>query len=362
MKIGIITFHRAKNMGAMLQAYALQSVLNERIGNCEIIDYRNEDLEDNYRLKKVSEVAGLKAKIKLLIMRRKNINFENVRNDFISKYLKLSKTIYNKENISLSNSEYNQFVTGSDQVWNTKLNYDDMNYFLNFVDDNKKKNSYAASIGTSELSRDLKSLIRNQLKNFNNISVREIEGKKILDSILPNKDVKVVLDPTLLLTIDKWDAITDESIKNKGNYIFVYVVADTPYLISFARKLAKNNNCKIVYFSNGYKKYPGVINLNKLSPNEFLGYIKYAKYVLTSSFHGFCFSVLYNKDFYYELDMRKNNNNSRLNTLASLLNLKDRELIDGSAKNYDMIDYDSVEILLNKLREESYKYIDLLKE
>lgn len=361
MKIGIITYHRAKNLGAMLQSYALQQTLEKYIGDCEIIDYRNEKMENNYKVKSTKEIKSIKGKIKNLLLSKKNKEFEKVREDFNSKIQKISKKTYNEKNIKEVNSEYDLFVTGSDQVWNPKLNYKDSNYFLSFVEDNKKRNSYAASFGTNKIDEEDKKEIKKELEKFNKISIREKEGQDIIKQ-LTNKDAELVLDPTLLLNEKNWDNLIEENRLVKEKYIFLYTIAHTPSILDFARKLAKKEKCKIIYFNSGYKKYSGMQNLNKVSPQDFLNYIKNAEYVVTSSFHGLCFSIDLHKNFYYELDKGKENNNSRLTTLTNVLGLESRKILDGKCKDTKDIDYNEIEKKLNKEREKSKNFIKNLSK
>ena len=340
MKIGIITYHRAKNLGAMLQSYALQKTLEKYKGKCEIIDYRNEKMEESYKVKKIWECKSLKEKIKNILFMKKNKAFEEVRKEFNEKVQTISTKKYNKNNIKEANNDYDLFVTGSDQVWNVKLNYDDENYFLNFAEDNNKKNSYAASFGTNKINEEQKEKICNQLKTFNKISVREEEGKNVVRE-LTGRNSELVLDPTLLLNKYEWENMINNERIEKEKYIFVYVIAYTPTLLEFARKLGKERNCKVICFHTSYQKYRGMKNLTKVSPQDFLNYIKNAEAVVTSSFHGMCFSINLQKEFYYELDENKVNNNSRLKTLATTLNLEDRRIINGKCIN-NRINYSEV--------------------
>lgn len=356
MKIGIITYHRAKNLGAMLQSYALQKTIEKYSGNCEIIDYRNENMEEAYKVKKTNEIKSIKEKIKNILLKKKNVEFEKARDEFNSKVQKISIEKYNKENIRRANNIYDVFITGSDQVWNPKLNYKDNNYFLDFVTDNKKKNSYAASFGTNILESKEKEIIKNKLKDFNKISVREKEGQEIVEK-LTNRKADVVLDPTLLLNKKQWENLMENKRLEKERYIFVYTIASTPTIFEFAKRLAKEKRCKLICFNSSYKKHLGMKNLNKVSPQDFLNYIENAEYVVTSSFHGLCFSINFQKQFYYELDENKQNNNSRLITLTQMLNLEDRRIENGNCKSKGNIDYNNVNNLLEKEREKSIKFI-----
>ena len=355
MKVGIITYHRAKNLGAMLQSYALQKTIENNIGNCEIIDYRNKNIEYSYKVKKIKEIKGIKEKVKSVLLMKKNKNFEEVLNNFINKYQKISSEIYDEKTISKANQKYDLFVAGSDQIWNPNLDYKDKNYFLGFVTDNKRRNSYAASFGTNILDNNDKKWIKEELEKFNKISVREQEGKEIVKDLI-DKECQVVLDPTLLLNYEQWENIIPKERPQEEKYIFVYLIAATPTILDFARNLAKEKNCKIICFHNNYYKYKEMKNLDKLSPNNFLNYIKNAEYVVTSSFHGLCFAINFHKKFFYELDENKTNNNSRLVTLAKMLNLEDRRIINAQCEDNE-IDFSEVEKRLEMERKKSIKFI-----
>ena len=205
MKIGIITFHRAVNYGAVLQAYALQHALEGLGAQAEILDYRNRYIEscyDPYSLKG-NKLKAL-AKIALLggVRRKKNEAFRS----FNKKYLRLSEAVY-KDSEQLAGAEkfYDAFITGSDQVWNTSCADFDPAYFLTFVKDKKKKNSYAASFGLSEIPKEYEAEYKKRLAGYRQISVREAQGRALVKE-LTGRDVPVVLDPTLLLTEKDWAA------------------------------------------------------------------------------------------------------------------------------------------------------------
>ena len=138
MKIGIITFHRPINYGAVLQTVALSRKINDMGGEAEIIDYRNELQERSIQNLNFKTAKGAKSKIKSLLFSKVNnkkvIKFQ----EFLRMNSNLSKKTYDKNNISETNNIYDLFITGSDQVWNLNLTNKDYNYFLKFVDNDQK--------------------------------------------------------------------------------------------------------------------------------------------------------------------------------------------------------------------------------
>ena len=301
MKVGIIIFHRAINYGAVLQAYALQTVIKKLGHNVEMIDYRCTLLENQYSAyQAIKNSKSLKYTIylflkKLYPMVKKKINVEK----FIDKYLNLSQPYY-KNSIKKAEGIYDKVFTGSDQVWNYNHADFDKTYFLDFISDTSKKCSYSASIGVSELPDYVVEDYQRLLGTFGNLSVREISGKRIINNILPEKEVEVSIDPTLLLDKEAWEKVADKN-RFKQNYVLVYELIPSDSLVEYAKKIAKEKNIKVFRISSDMKKVRGVKNLYGVSPQEFVQLIANAQVVCTNSFHGTAFSLNFNKCMYVEL-------------------------------------------------------------
>lgn len=345
-----MTFHRAMNYGARLQAFALSEVLSER-HDVSIIDYKCDYIDaDYYKNKNLKK--SIKSFIKLIIyrkheldVRKKNERFKAFNND----YIHLTGE-FTANTIDVLNSEFDVFMSGSDQVWNTRITQEDWNYFLTFAE-NTKKFSYAASFGGSFLEADKREQIRDALSTFKSILIRENTGVDILTELgLYNEKVKVVADPVFLLSKEKW--IQSVNLKQySGDYILVYIVAKQTNLINYVNQLARKEGLPI-YWINLYgelKKCPdGFIEIADAGPKEFLEWILNAKYVVTTSFHALAFALIFNKPFYYELNTSSNNNNSRLQNLADIFKINDREITDQCYKPQKMLEWN----LLNGILEE----------
>ncbi|MGL5822885.1 MAG: polysaccharide pyruvyl transferase family protein [Sarcina sp.] len=352
MKIGILTFHKAYNYGAVLQAYALQKSFTKVGVDCELIDYMNKKLLETYTIKSLRKTNGIKEKIKWILTNKDKIilgkNFEH----FFKYHYNLSNFKYNENNINECEKKYDKIVVGSDQVWNNTLQGNDKNFFLGFMEDNKKKYSYAASFGSKEINLKLEDI--NSLKGFQKIFVRE---KNVIPKLKEyGLKAEQVLDPTLLLNKDEWKTLVKDIRCNDKNYILVYKVADTPNLVKFSNELAKNKNKKIVYIDSTYKKYINMKNKKTLSPLEFVSYFINADIVVTSSFHGVAFSINLEKEFYYDLDNRANNNNSRLESLIDNLGIKKRNI--GDEISFAKLDY---AIISKRLEDERIMSLNNLK-
>ena len=338
-KVGIITFHRAMNCGAMLQAYALQEVLNKKF-SVYILDYRCKNIEYLYNYKRkpsgyVRFAARYILKHSIVVQ---EINRARLFIQFSNDYLHKSKK-YNSRNIHKANNEFDLFVAGSDQVWNPKLSDADWNYFLDFADDSKKY-SYAASFGGETIEEEYKVRVASCLSTFKSILTREHSGLDILASLgVENDNVGSVCDPVFLMSKEEWISQFDLHSKKKG-YILIYFVAEQTNSVELAKKTADKTGKKIIYYNSfGAKNIDDSFeNCIEAGPIEFLSLIYNADLVITTSFHALAFSLIFNTPFVYELSKYVRNNNSRLENLASICEVNARRL--NSIENFEFKDID----------------------
>lgn len=295
MKIGIITFHRAHNYGAVLQCYALATTLKELGHDVEVIDYLPTQFKVEYSIypfKHLSFFRKITQLLKLLPILDIKIKRSKAFNSFI-KTLPLSKESYDETNAKFW--EYDTIIFGSDQIWNPTLtNNKDNVYCGNFPKLGKKFVSYAASTNPKLLRKEYQAYFEGIINRFDSISTREVSLTDYLNEL--NRGVsQVVLDPVLLLTKDQWKKIAIKPIEN--HFLLVYTVPQHPQIIQVANQLAKEKNLQVIEIR------PNVHNIRKknylqtVSPAEFLGYIMYADYVLTTSFHGTALSVVFERQF-----------------------------------------------------------------
>ena len=358
MKIGIMTFHRAWNYGAVLQAYALQQAIQSRGHDCEIIDYRNECIENTYTLwphMQLSpkgcfrEIANVPVK-----MKRKAV-FESFRNTF----LKVSP-MYTKENIEHANEEYDGFLLGSDQIWNHALTGADMNYLGAYISQDYKRNSYAASFGERDIAEEYIEEYRNELSKFNKIAVREKSAeKRILE--LTQKTALNVLDPVFLLDKKAWQEI-DTKKKAPYPYIFVYQLqGDNTQTLRYAQYLAKQTGLKLIEFQawpNLKRKKTKPIYAGH--PKTFLSLMQNAEFVVTDSFHCTAFSIILEKQFWARINPIKEVFRTRVGNLLQELNLQERILPEELErwKYNEQINFSSAKERLEKEICKSQQYID----
>ncbi|MGD6794157.1 polysaccharide pyruvyl transferase family protein [Metabacillus indicus] len=355
-KVGIITFHRAINYGAVLQVFALQEKLKEIGVEPYVLDYRNTKLEQHHKPMRLSMSRGIKNFL-IFLMFSRNYNKKYIAfREFSKKYLNVSETYYNINDLENADSKYDKYITGSDQVWNYKISDLDEAYFLTFTKDNSKKNSYAASFGVKSIPEDKSQEYYGLLKGFNSLLVREKQGAQIVNKLL-NKDVNVVLDPTLLVTKDKWLEFAKDTVNEK--YILVYAFGGSNNIMEFAKNLANEKGYKIIVISSTYKTSSiNVQYVKSAGPEQFLGLFKNAQFVITNSFHGTVFSINLNKQFFTEFLPNSVGTNSRMEDVLELFDLKDRQLLNSNtdvAEN--LIDYEEVNRILEIEREKSISHL-----
>ena len=348
-KAGIVTINDFNNYGNRLQCYALQEALKKI--NVKPENIYNDNFSIRIRLKKIKNII---IKTILNYDNQNNVNrrrkaFKNFnKNICFSKY----KIHCSKIKKDFSN-EYDFFVTGSDQVWNLNLKSISDIDFLHFAPD-KKKNSYAASLGVSEVDDAKKDYYKKMLSNYNSISVREDAGKKIIEDITLRKDVEVLLDPTMLLNDKDWDKVAKKpKALNNQKYILIYFLGE----LSEERKkeiskFAKEMDCKIINVLDKNSVFYGT------GPSEFLYLEKNAELICTDSFHSSVFAILYKTPFLiFRREGGNLNMNSRLDTLLSKFELKDRVYKGKITKDMISLDYSNAYRILTKEREKSFEFM-----
>lgn len=341
----ILTFHSSRNYGAVLQAYALQKKLGEISCLTEILDYRNEKIEEELRLWTCKN-RGIKpftrALLAYLFRLRKKLAFEI----FLHKYVRKSKRIH-KGDLKAISCSYDIFVTGSDQVWNTDLTDNDDTYFLDFVDEDKCRIAYAASFGDGQIVIDEN--VKQLLGKFQLITLREEKACTMVKEAL-SEDAKVCCDPTLLLESDRWKALASRCIKKKG-YVFLFMIDESRKLAAYAKRLAEEEGLSVVSNKNCFSFFLHI------SPNDFLSWVLYADFVVTNSFHGTVFSLLFEKKFVSHRFTEEGKPKVRIIELLDKVCLGHR-VTDNQTLNIDAEeDWKAIGNKLSEMRVESWNYM-----
>lgn len=385
MKIGIITVQRAPNFGAQLQCYALYSYLRGQGHDVEIIDLLRPFHSAYIKSKKYKPVQTLpirkifskwiRPKIKRLLSSdfRKNLEKErsflqmhqseflrlNEKFALFENKMKYSRAYKSIDDLYDNPPNYDVYITGSDQLWNPSQPYCVEPYFLTFVKNGGIKMSYATSIGVSKLPRTMIQQYVGWLKTYKKISVREQTAVKILSNEgLDN--IERNIDPTFLVSSQEWKQL---AIPPKiDNYLFYFTLSQRVDLLQAALDIAKTNNLKLVYRKKTNRMEmddPDVIGLIDISPEEWLGLILHASYVITDSFHGTAFSIIYRKDF-SSIIPNESKRGSRISDMLDLFGLNKRLISEEMPmKALCNIDYTNVNAILQREIEKATKYLIL---
>jgi hypothetical protein len=357
MKIGIITFHYALNAGAILQAYALQTILLRLGHEVEFIDYRPQKkytfrhfiAKSPHTMwnKWIDILNGIK-------YRHKNI---------FKKVLRCSEIRYYSEIELLEYPPlYDLYIAGSDQIWNV-LRYVEKCYFLHFVPKGCRKIAFAASLGQCKVPKHLHDEIKQLLSNFELISIREKKGVKFIQSLLTEKIIYHIQDPTCMLVGQDYFHIAEFPTEN--SYIASYMLAEldkSQYKI--IETIKQNLNKPLINLRNP----DTCIRLSKaknkiVTPYQWLGYVINSDFMICSSFHAVMFSLIFHKPFIViqpESTM-KQGGNARINSLLEPIELI--ELCIFEEKNISTIlqksiDWHFVDIYLQDSAKNSFNFLE----
>ncbi len=342
MKVGILTFHRANNLGAVMQCYALQRYLTLCGHDVNIIDYHCKAVEMQYDILNPRVLWSRKnifASLRVYLdrirqcqsLREKGKGFDKFR----QKYLRLTEPV-----VALhSKMDYDVLITGSDQVWNLHItNGVDRLYFLcGPLPERIKRVAYAVSAADKfDIFDDNLSEVLCCLNRFDSISVREVSLKDYLTSKL-KRTIYSCVDPCFLIDREEYDKMTIPSNVSKP-YILVYQMTYIEAANEAAEKIGRDYGYEVMYYYGGAA--PNRKNSHTIvNPQDFLGKIAGASLVLTSSFHGIVFSIIYEKDFW---TFEYSGNGRQLN-LLSLLGLRDRMVSSSKQIVLDKhVDYSTV--------------------
>ena len=366
--IGIITYHHYYNYGTMLQALALQEKVEQLGYQAELIDFKQDNSLSRYemlklRIKRMPVYIKERKKYRALADSREKINEKNeLFEQFYKTYLHVGKKKYTTTQQLMENPPvYDGYVVGSDQTWNPFVANSPEAFFLPFVENKSKKGSYGPSLAVKSLSDEKEKEYRKKLSNFSFLSCREQDGAQLLSRIT-QKEVKCVLDPTLLLSAKEWGKYCEFEIP-KEPYL-VYFLGEKSEHRRAVEKIQKLTNWKIISLpaaylemeNNDYKKVWG-------GPKEFLSLIRGAALICTDSFHGTMFSINFQRNFFSfckSSDSEESSENSRLYSALNIFGLSNRIIhnMDNLTAEDISIDYKNVIPILEEQRRDSIEYLE----
>lgn len=326
MRIAILTFHRAYNCGAMLQAWALKTVL-ERMGHTvefPVLNHVGE--EPRWRPWFSGFRSGLRWGIDCIRRFEENLLSIPVTDISYSRYRSFRCHYLPERFCSIDELEkhYDLIIAGSDQIWNPVCAREDAPLFRGEgISAAIRKIAYAASMGDNPLQGEELSKVVACLDRFDRISVRERLPVEVL-SKFTNRTIDETLDPTLLLTAEDYAEIAGGSVPNEP-YLFAYILWTDSFFMNTIRALAQRLGVRcIIAPCYQYSRYRAPKDLTYgISPDRLVQYARHAKYVVAASFHGTVMGVTFNKPF-LSLRAQVDEHESRPASLLRLTGCEDR--------------------------------------
>lgn len=348
MKIGIITIVYAENYGAVLQCYALKHYLQKECNtDIDVVDYHSNADKIGYSIifnslfYQCSWINYLKYLLKLPFLIKSTLIHKKVFRAFRRNVLKPQ-----------NNTSYDLLIYGSDQIWAYAPLYGGYNnIYWGDEYSAKKKITYSASMGNVSCVDN--EFIRKHVNNFDCISVREKELKDFLQDFT-KKEISHTIDPTLLLKKEQWSDFCKDGIVKDHEYILVYDLHNNDIIKRLKNIIANEKKLKVIEIYGYPKLHENSDSNSGFTPQDFVSLFKNASYVLTSSFHGTAFSIIFNKNFY----VSQSTNKGRVMSLLESLDLQNRFISDISSFEDRDINYLIANEKLEKLRNESANYLN----
>lgn len=351
MRIGILTFNRTINYGAILQCYALQDILCREGHEVSVINYKQPYIEiysslfswkyvwiHRYHPGNIFRYIKSYNKRKYIF-----VKFKDFRNRFIN-----STNSCTNKNIP---KDFDIYIIGSDQLWTKDHTggYFDRTFFGEFKrNNNSKVFSYAISCNNSSIESLLKIKDIDIHKNFKVLSFREENTSKRISEEF-KIETRTDIDPTLLADEKIWEPLINKEW-SKRQYIAIYQARTiSGYENEIEKKatiLAKKMNIEVINLSS-----------YKYSPSDFVSIIKFAECIFTSSFHGLAFSLIFNKPFYVFL--LNDGHDGRCLNLLNTIGIGDDNIVSIKSQVNEIkhINYERINLELEKLRKHSISYI-----
>lgn len=370
MKIGVITIQRSEvNFGACLQSYALWKFISNLGHDCEVIDLLRPCHSDYIPSPSFGEIITSSShfldiikKIYLrLIKQTKNSSGFEKYHQFNNK-VRYSPCYKSVEELYNNPPAYDILITGSDQVWNPGMPFINEPYFLTFSA-KRKKISYASSFGVGAIPDNESNNYRKWLTDYSFLSTREQSGAEIIERLI-GKRPQVVVDPTFLLTKEQW---RKEQYPYIGlipkNYILLYMLHYSEELLLHAERIAHDKGLPLYFVlsENRKVKSQSTIQLNGIGPAEWMWLIDNSSLLITNSFHGSAFSIIFNTPLAVFLE-KGNPTNTRIEGLFSTLDMSDHVFDLNTTFDYKQQNFrlnDNISIKLEDERKKSIEFLNV---
>lgn len=352
MKTAIVTWITYRNFGTFLQAYALQQVIQGMGYEAWIID------DSRFLLKDKSSVRQFAYYIKQRILKSILLGNTKYYDNFRRNFLRVDSVHSSFQQL---NNQYDTFICGSDQIWSAHAKKISPYFYLAFVASGKRCISYAPSTGTNEFSEAYCKTVKPWIERLDAISVRERSCAEMLRAFI-EREVKVVLDPTLLLSKEQWLNLVTPV--DDSDYILCYFLTPNRWYMDYAQTYAKKVGKRLLIFAtnDSYRNYGD--RMLAAGPQEFVSYIYYADRVFTDSFHGSIFSLLFEKEFVtfkrFE-DNHPQNQNARVKDLFNMLGILSRFIDQTQLDCIECLPPLSFESINEKLNQKKRYSLDFLR-
>lgn len=351
-KIAILTQPLHNNYGGLLQSYALKETIRGLGHNVVIINRQFNSWPEWKRYASIAKsmLTGRKIEVNMLLSKDLQEEISKKTSQFIFKYYpELSKLIDNEYGMKdLNRMNIDAYVVGSDQCWRPIYSPSIKNYFLDFAQNEKnvKRISYAASFGVSEweFTEEDTIVCSKLLKKFDSVSVREDSAIKLLSNHLDRDDAIHVLDPTMLLNLEQYIQIVEsEGIRKSPGTLKTYILDKTPEKYSIVNEIS--NKLSLSPFevmpkrdlSTDKATAKNICDFVYPNPAEWIRGFMDAKFVVTDSFHGCVFSILFNVPFI--AIGNETRGLSRFKSLLKMFNLENRLVDNPNLFNVDDFAY-----------------------
>lgn len=362
-KIGILTLSASDNCGSLLQAYALQTILQDRGDDVEIIDLVTPISKKMYRVIHPGYIRYPKMFFGQIIRYKDLIKQKRDYELFRQGQLRLTGQKYRSiDGLKAVDGKYDVIVCGSDQIWNIYMRDFDEAFLLSWCIKSRRI-SYAASLGDQKDGRLADMVERGfEYDRYAAVSVREGSAARKFKEEL-NKDVEICLDPTLLLHKDQWRKLIDKNGIPKERFIFYYSYDYADDAKNQMVQRASSETGLPVYVINasrwidGRERKYGFHIFEQAGPLAFLALMDGCTYALVESFHGVAFAYIFQKEFWFL--GRKVRLDDRIKDLLEIIDKRDRVLYPGKVdlSSYGSISYQTVPTRFKELVQDSERYI-----
>ncbi|SDJ24828.1 Polysaccharide pyruvyl transferase [Lachnospiraceae bacterium G41] len=351
MKVAIISYTESRNPGAQLQSHALQTAIKKRYSFVEKCVHIQHRIFDTTIVPQRKGAKGFVTKLfYILTFSPRKRGVERYKK-FQEEHILLSNICLEENELEKLNDEFDLFISGSDQIWSCNKGIHKP-FFLTFVKDNSKKNSYGASMGMEFIPDEYKDDFISYIGSYNKISVREYTTKLFLEKYLENKEISVVCDPVFLLDIEYWKTLFENNPIIKEPYIFVYSTQMSNLFKKAIRKIQDDTGCLVV--TSRPLPFLRCKVVYDMGPLEFLNYEYYASYIVSTSFHSIAFATIFHKELYcIPHSTRSSRPINLLNCLGINRVIKDVKEID-----YSPINYEKVEAVKSEMVSNAYMFLD----